>query len=98
MTPASVLPQWLRRVPDGMPLLGVMPIEQRGAVRVSYFSECGERVRHGVGISDRLRKHVPVQMFLGVTRVAREYERRRLAVPHPQRLMPRGVSIGGDEH
>ena len=71
-------------MPDGLPLLAVMPIEQRGAVRVAYFSECGERVRHGVGIPDSLRKHVPVQMLLGITRVAREDERRRLAVPYAQ--------------
>jgi hypothetical protein len=31
----SALPQRLRHVPDALPLPGVMPIEQGGAVRVA---------------------------------------------------------------
>jgi hypothetical protein len=36
-------------------------------------------------------------MLLGVTGVGREYQLRRFAGAHPERLIPRGVSIGGDE-
>jgi hypothetical protein len=54
-------------------------------------------VRHRLVIPDGLRQHVPVQMLLGITGVAREHERRRLAVPHPQRLMPGGMAVGRDE-